>query len=275
MGASYSRNGLNSPQPGLALHQHALAHGDAAEAGAQRDREDPRSAIERQLSAARSRSGLPLGSSGISSTRTSWLRRPRPRATRRSRSSRSASSPSSPTTKATTRSPHSSSGTPSTSTRARPGCSRIRAATAGAGTFTPPLMITSSARPVTRSRPSSSIWPRSSVPSQPSLQRRRGPLGVALVAVEQHRPAQQHLARRRCGPRRRRAAGRRTRSRRRSRSSRRSARPGSRVPRPRPRTSGSRRPAADEHGVEGGPAPRRRRAVLEQRGAAASAPGET
>ena len=85
------------------------------------------------------------------------------------------------TTTATTRLPHSGSGRPTTSAAATAGCSRSRAATAAAGTFTPPLTTMSSTRPSTLSRPSSSSRPASEVWNQPSTRalrvvapRRRG-----------------------------------------------------------------------------------------------------
>ena len=149
-------------------------------------------------------------------------------------------------------------------------CSSIARPTAAAGTFTPPLMITSSARPVTRSRPSSSSRPRSSVRNQPSRSTDAGPLGLAVVPVEEHRPAQQHLAVvadphldavERAAVVHAAAAG--------------LAHPvglhdrGCPAPRPRLGSRGVERAAADEHGVEAGRAPRssaRRRAAAHQLG---------
>ena len=96
---------------------------------------------------------------------------------------------SAPTTNATTRLPHSSSGTPTTSASSMAGCSRSRAATAGRGTFTPPLTTTSSIRPSTCSRPSSSSRPASEVRNQPSTSDLGRQRRVAVVPLEQGRPA--------------------------------------------------------------------------------------
>ena len=72
VGASYSVNGLHSPQPGRALDQHALADGDAAEAGAQRDAEDADHAASPARATSACRSTLPLSSSGSASRATTW-----------------------------------------------------------------------------------------------------------------------------------------------------------------------------------------------------------
>ena len=61
--------------------------------------------------------------------------------------------------------------------------------------FLPPaVMMMSFLRPVMKRKPSSSIGPRSPVCSQPSDERLVGGLLVLVVALEDVRPAQQHLA---------------------------------------------------------------------------------
>ena len=80
------------------------------------------------------------------------------------------------------------------------GCSRSRAATAGAGTLTPPLTTMSSTRPSTCSRPSSSSRPASEVRNQPSTSTSRGQLRVAVVPVEEHRARRSGSVRRRRWP---------------------------------------------------------------------------
>ena len=117
---------------------------------------------------ARAGRGLPLASRGIASRTTTWrgaqargcssatqsralveieTRRPRTRP------------PGRPTPGRVRRPPRH---------RSTSGCSRSRAATAGAGTLTPPLITMSSIRPSTVSRPSSSRRPASEVRNQPS-----------------------------------------------------------------------------------------------------------
>ena len=113
----------------------------------------------RTASATARRSGLPVCSSGKAS-RTCSARgaagAPSRSATQGRRSSRSGAAPGAGTTAATTRCPHSSSGRPKTTASATSGCSRSAASTADGATFTPPLITTSSSRPCTVSRPSSS-----------------------------------------------------------------------------------------------------------------------
>ena len=128
------------------------------------------------------------------------------------------------------------------------GCSRSRAATAGAGTLTPPLTTTSSTRPSTCSRPSSSSRPASEVQEPAVDQHLGGQLRVAVVPVEERRPGDPDPAvgvdRDRHPVQRR---SRRRRSRRRSRPSRTSPPPARPPPRPRARAapgrSGRRRAA--------------------------------
>src|SRR5699024_12545955 len=60
------------------------------------------------------------------------------------------------TTTAATSAPHSGEGSPTTTQSPTSGSSLIVASTAAGRTFTPPVMITSSARPNTTSRPSES-----------------------------------------------------------------------------------------------------------------------
>ena len=104
------------------------------------------------------------------------------------------------------------------------GCSRSGRPPPG-GTLTPPLIPRRRRGRSTRSRPSSSRRPRS-CGDEPAVAEHlaRCSVGVAVVAVEEHRAAEEHLAVGVDVDRRpRRAAPRRTRSRRRSRSCRRSA----------------------------------------------------
>ena len=119
VGSSYSRKGLNSPQPASPSQQHALAHGDAAEAGASagsRRRAQPRLATSRIASCRiASRSGLPLASSGSSREHAPAGAAPR-RAARRGRAARQRDRRRGPRRPPMTSSPHSSSGTPTTST---------------------------------------------------------------------------------------------------------------------------------------------------------------
>ncbi len=68
--------------------------------------------------------------------------------------------------KAQTRSPRRSSGSPTTTACATPGCAVRCASTSAASMFSPPRMITSLSRPVMRSRPSRSMTPRSPVRNQ-------------------------------------------------------------------------------------------------------------
>ena len=82
--------------------------------------------------------------------------------------SRRSGSSAEPTTTATSRWPHSGSGRPKTSACSTSRCWRSRAATTSTGIFTPPLITTSSMRPRTWSRPSSSKRPASEVRNQPS-----------------------------------------------------------------------------------------------------------
>ena len=97
------------------------------------------------------------------------------------------------TTAATTRWPHSSSGRPNTTASATSGCSRSTASTACGATFTPPVMTTSSSRPVTVSRPSSRR-PASRVRNQPSANAAGGRRRIEPVAQRQHRAGELHAA---------------------------------------------------------------------------------
>ena len=195
--ASYSRNGLHSPQP--------AGPSTSAASRTVTPRKRVRIGIETTLIAVThaARPGAPAGRACRWAAAGS-RRQPRARAAPSGRGwtsatqSRSASrrlgrgrraASTAPGTNATTRLPHSSSGTPSTSTAATAGCSRSRAATATAGTFTPPLTTTSSTRPSTDSRPSSSIRPASEVRYQPSTRVLRGELRVVDVLLEQGRTA--------------------------------------------------------------------------------------
>ena len=182
--ASYSRNGLHSPQPGRAADQHALADGDAAEPGAHRQLTRP----SRQALAGASRSGLPLGSSGISSSTTSCRGAhergcvsadPGPGLVERR---------ASPTTNATSRLPHSSSGTPSTSAAATAGCSRSRAATAGRG-HVDAAADHHVVDPAEHVQPAVLVEPAGVGGQEPAVdQHLGGQLGVAVVPVEERRP---------------------------------------------------------------------------------------
>src|SRR3954451_8928210 len=69
---------------------------------------------------------------------------------------------------ATTRSPHSSSSTAATATRATHGLPAITASTCAGHTFSPPVLIMSPRRPRTISRPSAANSPRSPVANHPS-----------------------------------------------------------------------------------------------------------
>ena len=133
--------------------------------------------------------------------------------------------------------------------RRPPGASRSAASTAGGATLTPPVMTTSSSRPVTVSRPSASD--AGVAGAEPAVDERLGGrLRVEPVAQRQHRAGQLHAAVVDPHAGRRPGARRRTRSRRRSRSSRRWSRratPASRA-RVEQRRVGGR--AADEDGVE-------------------------
>ena len=169
--ASYSRNGLHSPHP-APPHEHDLAHGDAAEAGAHRDRQHSQrlTPAPHELLAGASAVGLAVGQQRDRVDRDDLARRPRPRvrggdpvaqpSCRRGRRARPRRRRAGcPTPRRARRSP------PPSSTS---GWARSRAATAGPGTLTPPLTTTSSTRPSTCSRPSSSIAPASEVRNHPS-----------------------------------------------------------------------------------------------------------
>src|SRR5680860_1403646 len=170
------------------FEEHALAQADAAERGGHRDGEDvpvgrgahagppplrvPASVVGLAATSlpSRRRSTFPLLSSGMSSTTTSSLGA-HGRGSRSLTKSRTTSRSTSRevTTTATTRCPQCGSGTPTISAASTPGCSRIRAATAGVGTLMPPETTTSSTLPSTCNRPSSSSRPRSEVTNHPSF----------------------------------------------------------------------------------------------------------
>ena len=95
------------------------------------------------------------------------------------------------TTAATTRAPHSSSGRPNTTASATSGCSRSAASTACGATFTPPVMTTSSRRPV-HGQPA--VVERGRRRGCGTSRRRRPPRsrGVQPVAEGERRPGELH-----------------------------------------------------------------------------------
>src|SRR6185369_2953722 len=128
-----------------------------------RDQAAPPAAIRRSAG----RSSLPVALRGRRSTNSNLRGRAALDNWRRAWASTS-SGVASPTTRATTRSPHTGSGWPVTATSRTPGQAARQDSTASGWTLWPPLISMSSARPVTVSRPSASIAPRSPLVSQPS-----------------------------------------------------------------------------------------------------------
>ena len=112
------------------LEEHALAHGDAAEAGPHGQGPDPHEPSRARVRS-RSRSACRCRASG--SSRVARAGAAPKSGVPLPTQSRAWSMSIPPTTKATTRLPHSGSGTPSTSAARTDGCSRSRAATAAAG----------------------------------------------------------------------------------------------------------------------------------------------
>ncbi len=193
-----------------------------------------------------SRSGLPLSSSGIAS-RVTTSRGAHDRGCAADTQSRAASSgparrPSRPRPR---RRPPPGGPTPRRGRRAprphaRPGARAAARRPPGVGTLTPPLTTTSSSRPSTCSRPSSSSRPASEVRNHPSTSERGRQLGVAVVPLEEGRPADPDPAVRRRSPARPRPGdARRRRSRRRSPRSRTSPRRARPAPAARARSDAS------------------------------------
>ena len=98
------------------------------------------------------------------------------------------------TTAAATTCPHSASGTPTTHAARTPGCAARTRSTAAGATFSPPVTITSSARPSTSSRPSRHR-PRSPVRKRPPANADPTPVpppAVPRASAPGRRPPRRH-----------------------------------------------------------------------------------
>ena len=205
VGASYSRNGLNSPQP--------AAPSSSTPSRTVMPRNRVRSGIEKTLMPSLGRQALERHAGRPCRWRAAGARRRGPPAAAPSARGHSSDTQSRRSSSATASDDEGDDALTPLARRVRraprprtpPGARGSAPTTAGAGTFTPPVMIMSSSRPVIRSRPSSSSRPRSWVTSQPSRSTSRRSARGRPRSRRRASARAAAPARRRSGPRRRRS----------------------------------------------------------------------